>query len=136
MIQGLSHITFIVEDLDRMAEFLKTVFMAEEIYSSDGREYSISKEKFFNIGGLWVAIMQGPAMPERSYNHVAFKIPDNEFEAHLERIKSTGVDILEGRSRITGEGRSVYFYDFDNHLFELHTGTLDMRLGVYEGKRE
>lgn len=136
MIQGLSHITFIVEDLDRMAGFLKTVFRAEEIYSSDGREYSISKEKFFNIGGVWIAIMQGPSLPDRSYNHVAFKIPDNEFETYLERIRSLGVDILEGRSRVTGEGRSVYFYDFDNHLFELHTGTLDMRLGMYDGRGE
>ncbi|MDP3309636.1 MAG: FosX/FosE/FosI family fosfomycin resistance thiol transferase, partial [Polaromonas sp.] len=25
-----------------------------------------------------------------------------------------------------------YFYDFDNHLFELHTGTLDERLRQYK----
>ena len=29
------------------------------------------------------------------------------------------------------EGRSLYFYHFDNHLFELHTGTLDERLRSY-----
>jgi fosfomycin resistance protein FosX len=28
-----------------------------------------------------------------------------------------------------------YFYDYDNHLFELHTGTLEERLARYaEGK--
>lgn len=36
------------------------------------------------------------------------------------------------RSRIIGEGRSIYFYDFDNLLFELHTGTLSERLACYK----
>jgi hypothetical protein len=30
--------------------------------------------------------------------------------------------------RVDGERYSVYFYGHDNHLFELHTGTLDERL--------
>lgn len=131
MIEGLSHITFIVKDLDRMAAFLTGVFGAEEIYASRGREYSVSEEKFFMINGLWIAAMKGDPLPERTYNHVAFKIPDPEFEAYLGRIRSLGVEILEGRSRLEGEGRSVYFYDFDNHLFELHTGTLDRRMALY-----
>lgn len=29
------------------------------------------------------------------------------------------------------EGQSLYLYDFDNHLFELHTGTLEQRLALY-----
>jgi hypothetical protein len=32
---------------------------------------------------------------------------------------------------VEGEGQSLYFYDFDNHLFELHTGTLAQRLARY-----
>ena len=35
------------------------------------------------------------------------------------------------RSRIDGEGYSIYFYDYDNNLFELHTGTIDERLDSY-----
>ena len=30
-----------------------------------------------------------------------------------------------------GEGESLYFYDFDNNLFELHAGTLEQRLERY-----
>lgn len=29
------------------------------------------------------------------------------------------------------EGNSLYLYDFDNQVFELHTGTLDERLTRY-----
>jgi hypothetical protein len=38
-----------------------------------------------------------------------------------------------GRKRVEGEARSTYFYDYDNHLFELHTGTLRERIASYTG---
>ena len=47
------------------------------------------------------------------------------------RIEAAGVALREGRSRVEGEGRSLYFHDFDNHLFELHSGTLEQRLARY-----
>lgn len=131
MIESISHITFIVSNLDRMSELLKTVFDAKEIYSSDDKEYSISKEKFFLINELWIAIMEGEPLSQRTYNHIAFKIADAEFDEYLNRIQSLGLEILDSRSRYAEEGRSIYFYDYDNHLFELHTGTLDNRLGLY-----
>ncbi len=131
MIEGLSHVTFIVRDLERMASFLSAIFDAEEIYSSGDEKFSISREKFFLVGGVWIAIMEGDPLPKRSYNHVAFKIPDTLFDDYLERIRSHGIEIREDRGRVKGEGRSVYFYDYDNHLFELHTGTLEQRLERY-----
>lgn len=131
MIQGISHITFIVKDLEKMSKFLIFIFDAEEIYSSDERNFSISKEKFFLINGLWIAIMQGNSLSEKTYNHVAFKITDEDYELYAAKIKSLDLDVKEGRSRVEGEGRSLYFYDYDNHLFELHTGTLDRRLQSY-----
>lgn len=133
MIEALSHITFIVRDLRRMSEFLTKIFDAQEVYSSDGQEFSISKEKFFIINGLWIAIMEGEPVHRKSYNHVAFKIPEADFDTYRNRIASLGVEILKGRDRVDGEGRSIYFYDFDNHLFELHTERLDKRLETYLG---
>ena len=131
MIEGLSHITFIVRDLDRMADFLQAIFGAEEVYSSGDRTFSISREKFFLVNGMWVAIMEGDPLPDRTYNHVAFKIDEKDFERYAERVRSVGIDVNEGRDRVTGEGRSLYFHDYDNHLFELHTGTLEDRLKRY-----
>ncbi|GJD19706.1 fosfomycin resistance protein FosX [Rivularia sp. IAM M-261] len=131
MIQGISHITFIVKDLEKMTNFLTHIFGAEEVYYSEQKTFSISKEKFFLINGLWIAIMEGEPLAERTYNHIAFKINEEDFELYENRIKNLGVDVRVGRSRVEGEGSSLYFYDYDNHLFELHTGTLKQRLQRY-----
>ncbi|MBC1589528.1 FosX/FosE/FosI family fosfomycin resistance thiol transferase [Listeria welshimeri] len=133
MISGLSHITLIVRDLNKTTTFLQEIFDAEEIYSSGDKTFSLSKEKFFLIAGLWICIMEGESLQERTYNHIAFRIHAEEMDEYTERIKSMGVEIKPERSRVTGEGHSIYFYDYDNHLFELHTGTLEERLKRYRG---
>jgi catechol 2,3-dioxygenase-like lactoylglutathione lyase family enzyme len=132
MIEGLSHITFIVKDLERTSDFLTSIFDAKEIIESGEKKYSNSKEKYFLINGLWFVIMEGEPLPEKTYNHVALKISEKDFEKYEERVRSSGVEVLGGRPRINGEGKSLYFYDYDNHLFELHTGTLDQRLKSYK----
>lgn len=134
-IEGISHITLMVQDLERTAKLLTDVLGAEEVYSSGDETFSIAREKFFLIGGVWVAVMEGPALSERTYNHIAFKIPEEELELYKKRLEQAGVEMREGRSRIEGEGQSLYFYDYDNHLFELHTGTLERRLEAYGQRR-
>jgi len=131
MIEGISHITVIVKDLERGSLFFKSIFDAEEIYSSGDKIFSKTREKFFLIGGQWIAMMEGEPLSDRTYNHIAFKISDEDFEVYESRIQLLGIDFKPSRPRVEGEGRSLYFYDFDNHLFELHTGTLSERLARY-----
>ena len=111
MIEGLSHITFIVKDLERTSDFLTSIFDAKEIYASGEKKYSNSKEKYFLIAGLWFTIMEGEPLSEKTYNHVALKISEAEFKKFKECVRSSGVEILEDRNRIEGEGKSLYFYD-------------------------
>ena len=132
MIEGISHVTFVVSDLDQMSKFLSRIFDAREVYASGDRTFSLSTEKFFLVGGIWIAIMEGGVQGGKSYNHIAFKIKDEQFDDYAKRIRSLGVEIREARQRGEGEGRSLYFYDYDNHLFELHTGTLEKRLESYQ----
>ena len=132
MIDGLSHITFIVSDLDKMEVILMKVLDAKKIYDSGDRTYSLSKERFFDIGGIWVATMEGEPLRDKTYNHVAFKMAVEDYDKKLQRIQALGLEVREGRSRVDGEGRSIYFYDFDNHMFELHSGTLQDRLRRYD----
>jgi catechol 2,3-dioxygenase-like lactoylglutathione lyase family enzyme len=131
LIESISHITFIVKDVQRSADLLRFVFDAEEVYDSAGKNFSVAYEKFFIIGGTWIAIMGGRPSLERSYNHIAFKVAEADLDDYTRKIRKAGLEITEGRKRIDGEARSVYFYDYDNHLFELHTGTLTERLSSY-----
>ncbi len=131
MIEGLSHITLITRDLDRMSVIVEQVLDGKEIYSSGDQTFSLSREKFFIVGGQWIAVMEGESLPSRTYNHIAFKIPAAEIGDYRVRIEKLGLEMRKSRPRVEGEGHSLYFYDYDNHLFELHTGTLEERLERY-----
>jgi catechol 2,3-dioxygenase-like lactoylglutathione lyase family enzyme len=104
---------------------------AHEVYDSAEKNFSLSREKFFLLGEVWIAVMAGEPPTERSYQHVAFKVAPATLQAYLTRLERFGVEIKLPRSRVAGEGESLYFYDFDNHLLELHTGTLEERLARY-----
>ena len=69
---------------------------------------------------------------ERTYNHIAFKVSSSALPELAAKIKELGLSILPGRGRQSAEGDSLYFYDYDNHLFELHTGDLATRLKYYK----
>lgn len=129
--QGISHLTFIVRDLGRMAQFLCKGLGAREVYDSTRHHFSLSREKFFVLGGVWLAAMEGEPPAERSYQHVAFAVDVSDLPRYKANLESIGVEFLPLRSRVEGEGHSLYFYDFDHHLFELHAGTLDERLARY-----
>ena len=130
-IEGISHITFIVRDLERMARFLCEGLGAVEVYDSKGKNFSLSREKFFVLGGVWLVAMEGVPPSERSYRHLALKVSESELPSFEQRLRRLGVEIKPSRPRADGEGMSLYFYDFDNHLYELHTGTLEQRLERY-----
>jgi fosfomycin resistance protein FosX len=118
-----------------MESILVGVLDARQVYDSGSDTFSLSRERFFLIGegsdAIWIAVMEGEPLPSRSYNHVAFAISDARYDEYSARIRSFGLDVREGRNRVAGEGRSIYFHDHDNHLFELHTGTLHDRLQRY-----
>ena len=101
MIEGLSHITFIVRDLDRMEEILiARAWCARRFMTAATATFSVSRERFFLAGAepapIWVAVMEGESLPTRTYNHVAFKISEADYPACLERVRSLGLEVREG----------------------------------------
>ena len=42
MIESLSHITFVVKDVERMSYLLRTIFDAEEVYDSERKNFLLS----------------------------------------------------------------------------------------------
>lgn len=131
MIENISHITFVVKNLEKTSTLFKKIFDAKEVYNSGEKIYSLSKERFFIIGNHWIAVMESEEIINRTYHHVAFKINLKDYDTYLEKIRMMNLEIRPARPRVEGEGASIYFYDYDNNLFELHTGTLEERLLTY-----
>jgi fosfomycin resistance protein FosX len=131
MIEGLSHLTFVTSDLDRFTRLMVEGLGAQVVYDSGAVTFSLSRERFFDLSGLWIAAMEGDALPTQTYNHVAFKVPEEALDGFEDRLTALGLALRPSRPRVSGEGRSIYFHDHDNHLFELHTGTLATRLARY-----
>ena len=127
---SLSHLTFVVRDVERTARLFCEALGAQEVYDSQGRNFSLSREKFLLLGGVWLAFMEGEPT-QRSYRHAAFAVGEADLPACEARLRTLGAEVKLPRPRVEGEGLSLYFYDFDNHLFELHTGTLAQRLARY-----
>lgn len=132
---SLSHVTLIVSDLERSATLWRDGLGATEVYSSAEKTFSLSQEKFFLLGDVWVALMQGEPVA-RSYRHVAFYVPEKELPDFERRLRTLGTEIRPPRPRVEGEGLSLYFYDHDNNLLELHSGTLEERLRAYAHKTQ
>ncbi len=75
--------------------------------------------------------MEGQPL-ERSYNHIAFHVEEENLMLLESKIKALGLETVPSRPREPQEGQSIYFYDHDNHLFELHTGDLATRINYYK----
>ncbi len=131
MIENVSHITFVVKNLDKSNQLFKELFEAKEVYYSGEEKHSLFKERFFVIGNQWIAVMEDTNILNRTYHHIAFKISVSDIDNYLDKIKSLNLEMKPPRSRVSGEGYSIYFYDYDNNLFELHTETLEKRLALY-----
>ncbi|MDB7371535.1 hypothetical protein PNA55_06660, partial [Enterococcus faecium] len=82
---------------------------------------------FFHLHKIFYTLNKLP----KTYNHIAFKIDEQDIDSFVSKIQMLGLTVEPGRSRVKDEASSIYFYDYDNHLFELHTGTLQERLKSY-----
>lgn len=131
MIKGINHITLVVGDIEKSARIITGILGGQEIYDSIDRNFSLAREKFFDVNGLWLVLMSGQANAAKSYNHIAFSVESEDLPELTRRVEALGLEVRPPRSRVAGEGESLYFYDFDNHLFELHTGTLQERMKTY-----
>jgi catechol 2,3-dioxygenase-like lactoylglutathione lyase family enzyme len=132
MIESVSHITFIVKDLDKTRQLFIELLDAEEVYYSGEKKHSLYKEVYFIVGNQWIAVMEDTNILNRTYHHIAFKISDSDMDSYLNKIISLNLEFNPPRKRTAGEGYSIYFYDYDNNLFELHTETLEKRLASYK----
>ena len=65
-VNGLSHITLVSSDLNRLEEILISVLDARKVYDSGAEQFSLSEERFYLIGNqnsvdetenLWLVVV-------------------------------------------------------------------------------
>jgi hypothetical protein len=91
----------------------------------------VSREKIFILEGIWLIAMEGK-VSENSYRHIAFTVEEPSLNAIESKLNELNAEIIPSQPRVDGEGESLYFRDYDNNLFELHSGILEERLKKYK----
>ncbi|MBD2677183.1 MULTISPECIES: fosfomycin resistance glutathione transferase [Nostoc] len=131
MITGINHITLSVSDLERSFDFYTRILGCQAIAKWKKGAYLLA-------GNLWLCLSLD-ANTRKSlaaeYTHIAFSVPEKEFQKYSDRLISLGVE--KWKENIS-EGESLYIFDPDFHKLELHVGDLFSRIAAtrevpYEG---
>ncbi len=122
-INGLSHITLAVADLDRSLAFYRDVLGCRvRAIWADGA--------YLDAGRLWLCLSRDPiaeARTRRDYSHIAFSVREADYATMRDRLTAQCIIWKQNKS----EGPSTYFVDPDGHRLEIHLGTLETRLSHY-----
>jgi len=120
MLDAISHIALIVKDTSRTATLFKDLFGARVVVrkEDDGHE-----ETYVRLGRTWFVLVQAEADRPRSGDHIAFLVSKSTLLEAAEKLKTMSVEFFLARG-----DTALYFFDYDNHVFELDTTDLDVEL--------
>ncbi|MBN3897581.1 MAG: fosfomycin resistance glutathione transferase [Nostoc sp. NOS(2021)] len=131
MITGINHITLSVSDVEKSFDFYTKILGCKAIAKWKRGAYLLA-------GKLWLCLSLDPntrTSPATEYTHIAFSVPEQDFQEYSDRLISLGVKKWKEN---TSEGDSLYILDPDHHKLELHIGDLSSRIAAtredpYEG---
>jgi catechol 2,3-dioxygenase-like lactoylglutathione lyase family enzyme len=118
----IAHIALIVRDPARTAGLLRDLFEAPVLGRTDADGHD---ETFVRLGVTWVALIGADVKRERTGDHIAFRIAREDIPSIAEKLKSMGCEFILSKS-----GTSLYFFDFDDHVFELDSSDQEQELDV------
>jgi hypothetical protein len=120
MLDTIGHIALTVKDPSRTATLFKDLFDAAILTRKDvdGHE-----ETFVRLGRTWFVLVQAEVVRPRTGDHIAFSVSKSALLEIAEKLKRMNVEFFPARS-----DTALYFFDYDNHVFELDTTDLDREL--------
>lgn len=122
MLGPIAHIALIVRDPARTADFLSDLFEAPVLRRTDADGHD---ETFVRMGVTWVALIGAEVERERTGDHIAFSIAREDIPPIADKLKSQGCEFILSKT-----GSSLYFFDFDNHVFELDSSDEEEQLNA------
>ena len=120
MLDAIGHIALIVKDSSRTAALFRDLFGAAIVARKDADGHD---ETYVKLGRTWFVLVQAAVDRPRSGDHVAFAVSKSTLMETAEKLKSMDMEFFLARS-----DTALYFFDYDNHVFELDTTDLDREL--------
>jgi catechol 2,3-dioxygenase-like lactoylglutathione lyase family enzyme len=121
MLQSISHVALVVNDPARTAALFQDLFDARTVQHRDDEGHL---ETFVNLGGAWIVLVGAPVQRARTGDHIAFQATPEIIEATVAKLEKLGREFVRARSN-----RALYFFDYDDHVFELNTENIDEQIG-------
>jgi len=75
------------------------------------------------LGRTWFVLVHGEADRPRTGDNIAFSVSKTTLLETAGKLKARNVEFFLARS-----DTALYFFDYDNHVFELDTTDLDREL--------
>ena len=79
------------------------------------------REDFIGRGDQ--ALVGAEAKRERTGDHIAFRVAPETIPSIADKLKSKGCEFI-----LSDSGTALYFFDFDNHVFELNSSDEEQEL--------
>ena len=120
MLDAISHVALTVQEPARTASLFKKLFDCRVISRTDADGHD---ETFVRLGRTWFVLVQASVERPRTGDHVAFSISKAALLACAEKLKAMNHEFMLARG-----DTALYFFDYDNHVFELDTTDLEAEL--------
>ena len=122
MLESISHVALVVKDPSRTAALFHELFSARVVERVDDDGHP---ETFVRLGGIWIVLVGGSVQRARTGDHIAFRATAQILEATAAKLEAMGREFIRARSN-----RALYFFDYDDHVFELDAEDIDRELGA------
>jgi catechol 2,3-dioxygenase-like lactoylglutathione lyase family enzyme len=120
VIGTIGHVALVVSDPPRTADLFQQLFDAGKVTRVDEEGHD---EIFVQLGGIWFVLVRGNMERPRTGDHVAFHVTKDVMDATAAKLDALGLEYMLARS-----DSALYFFDYDNHVFELDTTDLAAEL--------
>lgn len=121
MLTAISHVAFAVKAPERTAQLFKDLFDARVVERQDEDGHL---ETFVRLADTWLVLVGVAMERELTGDHLAFRATPAILEATATKLKAMGREFIRARG-----DTALYFFDYDDHVFELDTEDLEAELG-------